>query len=111
MKIGLKITITGMLLRMLAVGATGLKPSFLYTIMCVVGFIFCVGGIIFAFAEFDSCLSVIGEIVQIAGTVALYISYDTALEVTNVVFGALFLYGLLQVIIHGNIVYAIYILW
>lgn len=108
-KIGLKITITGMLMRMLAVGATGLRPSLMYTIMCVIAFILCVGGIILF--EFDSCMSVIFEIAQIAGTIALFISYDIALAVTDVVFTVLFLYGLLQVLIHGNPVYVIYILW
>lgn len=111
MKAGLKLTITGMLLRMLAVGATGLRPSLLYTIMCIGGLILCVGGIIVSLCEFEGCLSVIFEIAQIAGTIAMFISYDIALSVTNVVFTVLLLYGLLQVLAHGNIIYIIYIFW
>lgn len=111
MKLGLKMTITGMLLRMLAVGATGLRPSLMYTIICIVGFILCVGGIVVSIGEFNSCFSVIFEIAQITGTIAMFISYDIALAVTDVVFTVLVLYGLLQALIHGNVVYVIYILW
>ncbi|MCM1227980.1 MAG: hypothetical protein NC320_11275 [Clostridium sp.] len=110
MKIRLKLTITGMLLRLLAVGATGLRPL-MYNIICIVGFILCIGGIVVSICEFDSFMSIVYGIAQIAGTAAIFISRDIAFEAGNIVFTVLILYGLLQALLHANIIYVIYILW
>lgn len=116
MGIGLKVTITGLLIRMFQ-ASTISKVSDMYPVLNNVFFIasivICVIGIVITLFEIPEhpVKSIISEIAQIAGSICLIANTELARDLWTIVIGTMLIYGLIQALIHGNLVYVVYFLW
>lgn len=116
MKIGLKVTITGLCIQMLRSGVVGsLEKSSPVgnVILFITAIALCVVGIIITFFEIpeNPVIGIISEIAQVAGSICLLTNIGLAESAGNVVLGILVIYGLFQALIHWNPIYVIYIFW
>lgn len=116
MGIGLKVTITGLIIRMLQAGVIDSleRTSAVGNIVLyITSIVLCVIGIVITLFEIpgNPVKSIIYEVAQIAGSICLLINTDMAQSTCDIVIGILLIYGIFQALIHWNPVYVIYFLW
>ena len=116
MSASFKMTITGLLIRM-AFATMGLMLSeqnssdtslnTIYIITFVIAVIFCILGVLLAFAE-DGAIC---TIIQLAASVVILTNTEIVSEIGGIVFGILLAIGFIKVILSGEVIYIVYIFW